>query len=39
MPASSSLVVPSGYLTLGNLLGAVRGWTTDQRQDGGTTEG
>jgi tryptophanyl-tRNA synthetase len=35
MPASLSLVVPSGHLTLGNLLGAVRGWTTDQRQVGG----
>ena len=35
MPASLSLVVPSGHLTLGNLLGAVLGWTTDQRQVGG----
>jgi tryptophanyl-tRNA synthetase len=31
MSASLSLVVPSGHLTLGNLLGAVRRWTTDQR--------
>jgi tryptophanyl-tRNA synthetase len=35
MSASLSLVVPSGHLTLGNLLGAVLGWTTDQRQVGG----
>ena len=35
MSANLSLVVPSGHLTLGNLLGAVLGWTTDQRQAGG----
>jgi tryptophanyl-tRNA synthetase len=35
MSASLSLVVPSGHLTLGNLLGAVLRWTTDQRQAGG----
>jgi tryptophanyl-tRNA synthetase len=35
MSASLSLVVPSGRLTLGNLLGAVLGWTSDQRQVGG----
>ncbi len=35
MSASLSLVVPSGHLTLGDLLGAVLGWTTDQRQVGG----
>jgi tryptophanyl-tRNA synthetase len=35
MSASLSLVVPSGHLTLGNLLGAVLPWTTDQRQLGG----
>jgi tryptophanyl-tRNA synthetase len=35
MSASLSLVVPSGRLTLGNLLGAVLRWTTDQRQVGG----
>jgi tryptophanyl-tRNA synthetase len=35
MSASLSLVVPSGHLTLGNLLGAVLPWTTDQRQAGG----
>jgi tryptophanyl-tRNA synthetase len=35
MSASLSLVVPSGHLTLGNLLGAVLRWTTDQHQVGG----
>ena len=35
MSANLSLVVPSGHLTLGNLLGAVRRWTTGQRQAGG----
>jgi tryptophanyl-tRNA synthetase len=35
MSGSLSLVVPSGHLTLGNLLGAVLRWTTDQRQVGG----
>jgi tryptophanyl-tRNA synthetase len=35
MSGSLSLVVPSGHLTLGNLLGAVLRWTSDQRQAGG----
>jgi tryptophanyl-tRNA synthetase len=34
MAGSLSLVVPSGHLTLGNLLGAVLGWTTDRHQAG-----
>jgi tryptophanyl-tRNA synthetase len=31
MARSLSLVVPSGSLTLGNLLGAIQHWVTDQR--------
>jgi len=31
MPRTLSLVVPSGSLTLGNLLGAIRQWVPDQR--------
>jgi tryptophanyl-tRNA synthetase len=31
MTRSLSLIVPSGHLTLGNLLGAIRQWAADQR--------
>src|SRR5580693_6107001 len=31
MTRSLSLTVPSGHLTLGNLLGAIRQWVADQR--------
>jgi tryptophanyl-tRNA synthetase len=31
MARTLSLTVPSGHLTLGNLLGAIRRWTEDQR--------
>lgn len=31
MARTLSLVVPSGHLTLGNLLGAIQHWVTDQR--------
>jgi tryptophanyl-tRNA synthetase len=31
MARTLSLVVPSGQLTLGNLLGAIRQWVADQR--------
>jgi tryptophanyl-tRNA synthetase len=31
MARSLSLTVPSGHLTLGNLLGAIQHWVTDQR--------
>jgi tryptophanyl-tRNA synthetase len=33
MSRTLSFVVPSGSLTLGNLLGAIRQWVTDQRGD------
>src|ERR1700753_2791939 len=33
MARSLSLTVPSGHLTLGNLLGAIQHWVTDQRGD------
>lgn len=33
MPRTLSFVVPSGSLTLGNLLGAIRQWVADQRGD------
>lgn len=33
MNRTLSLVVPSGHLTLGNLLGAIRQWVADQRGD------
>ena len=31
MARTLSLTVPSGHLTLGNLLGAIRQWAADQR--------
>ena len=31
MARTLSLTVPSGHLTLGNLLGAIRHWAQDQR--------
>ena len=31
MARTLSLTVPSGHLTLGNLLGAIRLWAEDQR--------
>lgn len=34
MARTLSLTVPSGHLTLGNLLGAIRYWAEDQRGDG-----
>ena len=34
MARTLSLTVPSGHLTLGNLLGAIRQWAGDQRGPG-----